>query len=130
MRDVVTKRTTLAHIDAKSESYFKPFYNYTYSPENTEVYIVGGDNSSVSKSNMNELLMKLKENHLEIKFAHIMENKGNSFAIDSITGDIYLDNDIDLVNELPLVFNVNKRKASLYSYSLFLPSPLKKVNIT
>ena len=126
MRDRRTTRTTLAHVDSLTDSYFTPFDSYL--PQYTDVYIIGGNPSR--KHQVNEILTTLKERNFEIKFAHIIDDGTNSFVINCISGDTYLNADINPQEDLPLVFDAEMRNSAMLSLSFTLhKTKLRKVNI-
>ena len=90
MRDPNTQLTMLAHINKVEDiEYFFPIYDKF---KNTNVYMMGGNSSSID---MCKSLLDYfeKRNNYNIKFAHIIDPNTNSLAIDSRTGDIYINPD-------------------------------------
>jgi hypothetical protein len=124
MRDRKTRETTLAHIDGGTLDYFQPFSSYE--PTDTQVYIVGGNN--FTKKQVNQMLIELKGRGFDIHFAHVIDEQANRFAIDCITGVIYLNKHVP-VESLPLVFDVQPREVLLMDIVFGVRSPLSKVNI-
>jgi len=112
MRNRLTNDTILAHIDSGTLNPLKPFLKFSY--ENSDVYIVGGN--STSKQLVNNILNLLKQNKFEITFAHIIDDKNsNSFAINCITGDIYL-NDKVKFDDFP---NADERLNIFEKFAMF-----------
>lgn len=120
MRDK-NSQTTLAHIDGDTKDIFIPFEKYN--PRDTNVYIVGGNNES--RNTIYNLLCLLKLKNFDIKYADIISNHSNSFAINSVTGEIYLNNNINPLKDFPQITEetVNIMKMII----LTGPSPLRKV---
>lgn len=121
MHDTKTQRAILAHIDSNT---LDPLDKYRSFPKDSDVYIIGGDNSSIK--NVNMILKILNNRGYKIKFAHIIDDKPNSFAINCITGDTYLD---DYVIVLP---NSPDELQRISKFSMFCKfnSELKLINIT
>ena len=65
MHDISSQRAILGHIDTLTIDPLNKFR--TFLPENCDVYIVGGDNST--KSLINTILKQLKSRNYKIKFA-------------------------------------------------------------
>ena len=103
MRDSSSLRTTLAHIDNQTINYFEPFDNYD--PLSSDVYIIGGDTSS--RDLVNEILLTLHSMNYNITFAHVIDNNSNSFAINSLTGETFLN--CLSSTDLPLVYDSDLR---------------------
>lgn len=120
MRDK-NSQTTLAHIDGDTKDIFIPFEKYK--PRDTNVYIVGGNNKSINT--IYNLLCLLKLKKFDIKYADIISNHSNSFAINCVTGEIYLNNNINPLKDFPQITEetVNIMKMII----LTGPSPLRKV---
>jgi hypothetical protein len=109
MHNRETTETILAHIDCMTLNPFQIFYDFPQ--EKCDVYIIGGDNSSIDK--VNEILKIIKRKNYNLKFAHIIDNKSNSFAINCVTNEIYLNSEIKPIRDLPLVYNIKQRKNDL-----------------
>jgi hypothetical protein len=63
-----------------------------FPPDTTDVYIIGGNSQSRNLIiNILELLAKF---NYKITFAHVLDSTSNSFAINCITGETYLNNQI------------------------------------
>jgi len=95
MRDPITKRTALAHIDALTTMPLMQFFNIFESSNKVHVYLCGGDSSN--KKQCKELLEMLKNNKgiddkYQIIFCHLIDHNSNSFGINSITGELYINN--------------------------------------
>ena len=101
MRNRFTYKSTLAHIDTLTQNPLEPFEHYE--PNQTDVYIIGGDNSS--KTQIHDILILLKEKKHGIKCANIITNNSNKFAIDSISGKIYMDENINIQTDDPQLSN-------------------------
>ncbi len=79
MRDITNGRTMLAHIDALTIHPVSTFSGMFNDGEGVDVYIIGGDSSS--RDSVHRLLLQLYlYSFIRIKFAHIIDNKSNSFA--------------------------------------------------
>jgi len=124
MRDKESNKTLLAHIDRMTIDPLSVFS--IFQPDKTDVYIIGGNNSS--KKNVNDILIQLKGLGFQIKFAHIITYESNSFAINCLNGDTYIDSDINPLIHLPYVYNKNKRNNRLKTL-ISMPSKLEKVDI-
>jgi len=122
MRDRVTTETILAHIDIYTLNPLNEFFKFD--PKKTDVYIVGGN----SLDELNKILIELKESGFEIKFSHIIVEESNSFAINCITGEFYINDDIDPTVDLPLLYD-GKKRLSLFNFKLNFKSELTKLNI-
>jgi len=90
MRDRTNTNTILAHITNYTINPLEPFLRF--SPENSDVYIIGGYSGSVQE--MITILSKLKENNYTIRFAHIIDDDTNKFAINCITGETWLNKEV------------------------------------
>ena len=97
-----------------------------FNPIDSDVYIVGGNNQT--KDQVYNLLVDLKRfDYTSIKKAYIIDNFGsNNFAINSVTGEIYMNSDIEPIKDLPLVYNENDRLNIMKIAPLFR-STLNKV---
>ena len=126
MRNRNTNQTILAHIDTMTLNPISIFIEFD--PNECDTYLVGGDNSQSSKAMINSILLKLKLLNYTIKFAKINSYNSNSFAINSQTGEIYLDEYINPLTHLPLVIDKDKRQNDLFNLTLS-KTALKKVNI-
>jgi hypothetical protein len=123
MHDISSQRAILGHIDTLTIDPLNKFR--TFLPENCDVYIVGGDNST--KSLINTILKQLKSRNYKIKFAYIKDNyTSNSFGINCMTGETYLN---DSVIEYPLSHEEEQRLSNFTRIST-RRSELNRVNIT
>lgn len=114
-------QTTLAHIDGDTKDIFIPFEKYN--PRNTNVYIVGGNNES--RNTIYNLLCLLKLKNFDIKYADIISNHSNSFAINCVTGEIYLNDNINPLKDFP---QITEETANIMKMIILTgPSPLRKV---
>ena len=82
--------TALSHVDTLTLNILGP--HYMFLPDTTDVYIIGGDSSS--RNLINNILELLARFNYKITFAHILDSKSNSFAINCITGETYLNDEI------------------------------------
>jgi len=121
MYDTKSKRAILGHIDSNT---LDPLDKYRSFPKDSDVYIIGGDNSSIK--NVNMILKILSNRGYKIKFAHIIDNKPNSFAINCITGDTNLN---DSIQVLPFSPEELERISKFNRFYMF-DSELKLINIT
>lgn len=101
MRNRFTYKSTLAHIDALTQNPLEPFEHYE--PNQTDVYIIGGDNSS--KTQIHDIIISLKEKKHDIKYANIITNISNIFATDCISGKIYMDDNINIQTDFQQLSN-------------------------
>ena len=129
IRNNVTTDTFLAHIDAMTLPVFTSefsIFRSRFNPIDSDVYIVGGNNQT--KDQVYNLLVDLKRfDYTSIKKAYIIDNVGsNNFAINSVTGEIYMNSDIEPIKDLPLVYNENDRLNIMKIAPLFR-STLNKV---
>lgn len=106
MRNRDNGKTILAHIDSLSIDPLNVFFEFP--ADKCDVYIIGGDDST--KPEVNNILKELKSRNYEIKFAHIIDGGSNSFAINCITGDTYVNDDINPITDLPPVYDVKIRE--------------------
>ena len=74
---------------------------------------------------VNMILKILNNRDYKIKFAHIIDNKPNSFAINCITGDTYL-NDSVIVSPMN---HKELRRISIFNMSCKFNSELKLIKI-
>ena len=82
--------TVLSHVDTLTQNILGP--RYMFPPDTTDVYIIGGN--STSRDLINNILELLARFNYKITFAHILDSKSNSFAINCITGETYLNDEI------------------------------------
>jgi hypothetical protein len=120
-------KTMLAHIDSLTETPLEIFFQ-NFKPTETEIYIIGGDNSS--KNSINKMLRQLKtKNFTNIMYAHLIDDSSNSFAIDCKAGNFWLNKDVNF-RDLPLVYEEVTRK--LFFEKIVgsgMPTKLNKVTI-
>jgi hypothetical protein len=82
--------TALSHVDTLTQNILGP--HDKFSPDTTDVYIIGGNSQSRNLIiNILELLAKF---NYKITFAHILDSTSDSFAINCITGETYLNDEI------------------------------------
>lgn len=128
IRNNVTTDTFLAHIDAMTLPIFTcefSIFRARFNPIDSDVYIVGGNNET--KNQVYNLLFDLKRlDYNGIKCAYLIDNFSNNFAINSVTGEIYINSDIEPIKDLPLVYNENNRLNTMKMAHLFR-SALNKV---
>jgi hypothetical protein len=91
MRDPVTTKTMLAHIDAYTIDPIGTFDEHFMDSSEINLYIVGG-NDSIDLTFLLEILNKLElnENRYNIKLLWMIDDRPNDVSIDSRNGDIYL----------------------------------------
>jgi hypothetical protein len=82
--------TALSHVDTLTQNILGP--RYMFPPDTTDVYIIGGN--STSRDLINNILELLARFNYKITFAHILDSKDNRFAINCITGETYLNDEI------------------------------------
>ena len=109
MRDRENTNTMLGHIDSLTIDPVAKFREI-FQPNNTDVYLIGGNNSCTSKEVLYKLLKKLKVYNYDVKFSYIMDNKSNSFAINCITQEVFINHQINPKQDLPLVYNISERE--------------------
>lgn len=102
MRNKKNNLTTLAHIDSLTKDYLNIFLQYESCINDTDVYIVGADETS--KKLVNTILNYLKSKKFKLKFAYILSNRGNNFAINCLNGEFFMDDEINVDKDLPLCF--------------------------
>jgi len=85
IRDRISTKTLLSHIDANMLNPINIFN--IFSPASSDVYLIGGDNSS--KKEINELINQIVFRGFEIKFTHLIDDNSNSFGINAETGDVF-----------------------------------------
>tara|TARA_B110000483_G_C18171674_1_gene533496 strand:+ start:1480 stop:2214 length:735 start_codon:yes stop_codon:yes gene_type:complete len=114
-------QTTLAHIDGDTRDIFIPFEKYK--PRDTNVYIVGGSNES--RTTIYDILCLLRLKKFEIKYADIISNHSNSFAINCVTEEIYLNDNINTLKDFP---QITEKTANIMKMMILTgKSPLRKV---
>jgi len=130
IRNNVTTDTFLAHIDAMTLPVFTGespiIFRSRFNPIDSDVYIVGGNNQT--KDQVYNLFVDLKRlDYTSIQCAYIIDNFSlNNFAINSVTGEVYINTDIEPIKDLPLVYNENYRLNIMKIAPLFR-STLNKV---
>jgi len=124
MRDRRNGNTILAHIPALARDPLNPFLSFP--PEDSDVYIIGGNNSS--RLNVDKILIELKARGYMVTFAYIIDNEtSNMFAINCATGETWLNDEIR-VSELPVTIDKQEREGNLFMRAL-TPGLLIQVNI-
>jgi hypothetical protein len=118
--------TALSHIDGLTEDILGPYYMFP--PDATDVYIIGGD--STSRDLINNILELLDRNNYKITFAHILDSKDNSFAINCITGETYLNDEIIPIRAMRLT-KKHSEYLELLSFKVLrgIKSPLEEIKI-
>ena len=91
MYDRQRRTAGLAHIDARTRDPVQRFRGF---PPSSDVYIVGGDRHS--HQTLLSTLSALREHGFEVTFAHVMDDESNSFAIDCLTGETWLNSEVAL----------------------------------
>ena len=130
IRNKLTTDTFLAHIDAMTLPVFTGespiIFQSQFNPNESDVYIVGGNNQT--KDQVYNLLVDLKRlDYTSIQCAYIVDDfSSNNFAINSVTGEVYMNTDIEPIIDLPLVYNENNRLNIMKIAPLFR-SKLNKV---
>ena len=89
MRNRETTKTMVAHIDALTLFPLDRFREH-FTPEITDVYIVGGNNSSIR--HFHDIFMLLYFHNFNIMYMRVIENETNRFFINSVNGSVSLDN--------------------------------------
>jgi len=125
MRNRNSYETILAHIDEMTLNPLKPFLSFN--PSECDVYIIGGDIRT--EIMVNHILEDLKSLKYTIIFAHIIDNKSNRFAINCLTGEAYINEEINPMVDLPIVYDVERRTQVSTHFIMFSRSELKKVDI-
>ena len=127
IRNNRTTDTFLAHIDSMTIFTWEIYsFRSRFNPDDSDVYIIGGNNQT--KNQVYDLLIELKRlDYTRIQGAYIIDDfKSNNFAINSATGEIYMNMDITPMKDLPLVYNENSRLNMMKNAPLFY-STLRKV---
>ena len=128
MRNRETYDTILAHIDNSTNDPLSVFS--TFLPDKCDVYIIGGNESS--KGLLHDILIKLKQLKYKITFAYIQDDsriRGNRFGINCITGETYINDDINSLVDFPLVYDIDIRELRMGIIYTFR-GPLEKVAIS
>ena len=125
MRNRNSYETILAHIDGMTLNPLKPFQSFN--PSECDVYIIGGN--TATKITVNHILKDLKRLQYTIKFAHIIDHSSNSFAINCLTGEAYINEQINPMVDLPIVYDKEKRIQQSTNFIIFSNSELTKVDI-
>ena len=118
--------TTLSHVDAHTLNILGP--HYMFPPDTTDVYIIGGDSQSHNLIiNILELLARF---NYKITFAHILDSKSNCFAINCITGETYLNDEIIPMRDM-LVTKEHNEYLELLSFKALrgIKYPLEQIKI-
>ena len=124
MRDRINRNTILAHIPAAAINPLTPFLSFP--AEHSDVYIIGGNNSS--RTRVNEILNMLKDRGYSVTFAHIIDDDtSNAFAINCETGETWLDNQIGK-SDLRVTVDKKNREENIEARAM-IPSRLIQVNI-
>jgi len=123
MRNRNNTKTILAHIDSITLNPLREFS--VFDPKYTDVYIIGGDISS--RDLIIRLLKVLIANGYNIIFAHVIMSESNQFAINCITGETWLDDELD-PKSLPTTID-NKERNMRLTIVGYKESNLFKVNI-
>lgn len=97
-------QTVLSHVDTLTQNIAGP--HYMFPPDATDVYIIGGD--SQSRNLINNILKLLARFNYKIIFAHILDSESNSFAINCITGETYLNDEIIPMRDMQLTKEHNE----------------------
>jgi hypothetical protein len=85
LRDTISKKVALAHIDANTKNQFEPFHQF--SPDTSEVYLVGGNNNPSSIKLAKHILSWIKINNYKLVMLKIISSHTQSFAINNNTGN-------------------------------------------
>ena len=104
-----TKRTMLAHIDSMTTNPLLPFITAFTNPFFCDVYIVGGSNDKTSQQLICTILKQLKNNKFNITFAHLCDSANNNFAINTLTGQYYINDEINVQSDFPIKKNERSR---------------------
>jgi len=116
MRDPITTKTMLAHIDPITIEPLNIFFSTFNDIPKIDIYIIGGNNSSNDLAI--SLLNKLEEKY-NIKLIWLIDSDNNNVSIDSRNGDIYLNLDnIDDFMDIPL---------RMSNAQILLPGRLNKI---
>ena len=107
MREPILNITMIAHIDLTTinplETFFEVFDNYN----KVHVYMMGGNSSSIDQCNTLINAFDNKDTY-DIKYVHLIDSKKNSIAIDSRTGELYINKDISYYQDIPLRLSVEE----------------------
>ncbi len=91
MRNRDTTETILANIDGLSLNPSIKFLSFP--PDLCDVFLIGGDH--FSKNNVKQLVQTLEDHLYIMKYCCIINDTVKSFAINSIDGTTYYDDDFD-----------------------------------
>jgi hypothetical protein len=107
MREPILNITMLAHIDLTTinplQTFFEVFDNY----DKVNVYMMGGNSSSIDQCNTLINAFDNKDTY-DIKYVHLIDYGKNSIAIDSRTGELYVNKDISYYQDIPLRLSVEE----------------------
>ena len=123
MRNRTNTNTILAHIPAVATNPLEPFLSFP--PEHSDVYVIGVANES--RETVTELLVSLRDRGYIVTFAHVVEDSANSFAINCLTGETWLNDEIHM-SELPVTINKERREKML-PYVGVMVGPLVNISI-
>lgn len=122
MYDNQIRKAGLAHIDALTRDPVKSFLDFQRS---SDVYIIGG--GCHSSQTLTSTLTALRAHGFDVTFAHVLDANSNSFAIDCLTGETWLNCEVQL-NKLQVSINKTFRERML-DFRAIAPGPLSIVNV-
>jgi hypothetical protein len=101
MRDPVTKKTMLAHVDQTTIHPLQTFFDEFETSQKVDIYMIGGNGESINMCNslVNSFLDIEKYN---IKFIHLVDPETNSIGINAITAELYVNVDYSYFQEISL----------------------------
>jgi hypothetical protein len=130
MRDPITTKTMLAHIDSNTIDPLRIFDMNFVDSSKIDLYIVGGDNSSddLTSSLLDKLeLLSLLDNNsnkdrYNIKLVWLIDWNSNDVSIDSRNGDIYLNlGTVSNFMEIPLRMSIDQILTTHQLYQINVP---------
>lgn len=101
MRDLLTKKTMLAHVDQTTIKPLQTFFDEFETSKKVDVYMIGGNSQSIDLCNLlvNSFLDLDKYN---VKFIHLIDPETNSIGINALTSELYVNVETSYFQEIPL----------------------------
>jgi hypothetical protein len=122
MYDHRRRTAGLANIDALTLDPVRSFLGF---PKSSDVYIVGGDGQYTST--LLSTLTSLRAHGYDVTFAHVRDTGGNRLAIDCLTGETWLNDEVPM-SKLRVGINQVFRERML-DYRPLIYGPLTTVDV-
>jgi hypothetical protein len=124
MYDRIRRTAGLAHIDALTHCPVRSFFDF---PRSSDVFIIGGNGHS--SSTLISTLTALRWGGYDVTFSHVLCDESNSFAIDCLTGETWLNDEVHLST---LNVDINKSfRVRMFDFRALAPitGPLSIVDV-